>query len=269
MRILNPGLAALLLLLPPAAFSAGPGPSAGEVLRGWAADTGSVLSAPLRWDGRDFGKAGLVAAGAGLSFFWLDDRMEDYVEETRHNELSDLSEKVRFLGDGLFVAGAFGAVYGYGALSGRSGVKEAALVGLESWAISGLIVGAAKISVHRYRPKADAEERRVSEQKLFSATNLSFPSGHSAAAFSSARVAAWYFRESPAAPYVCYSLAGLVAWSRVNDNEHWSSDVFMGSVTGYFVADKVIKLNEGRRGAGTVMLPFYGAGPGVTALYRF
>ena len=262
MRILNPGLAAFLLLLLPPAASAG-------VLRDWAADTGSVVSAPLRWDGADFGKAGLVAAGAGLSFFWLDDRMADYAAETRHHALSELAEKAGFLGDGLFVAGAFGAAYGYGALSGRSGVKEAALVGLESWAISGLIVGAAKISVRRYRPGTVSGERRASGRHFFSTDSLSFPSGHSAAAFSSARVAAWYFRESPAAPYVCYGLAGLVAWSRVNDNEHWASDVFIGSVTGYFVADKVIKLNEGRRGAGTALLPFYGAGPGVTALYRF
>lgn len=82
-------------------------------------------------------------------------------------------------------------------------------------------------------------------------------------------MAAWYFRESPAAPYVCYGLAALAAWSRVEDGKHWVSDVAAGSAIGYFTADKVLKLHEGRRPAGAALLPVYAGGPGLTAVYRF
>lgn len=261
-------LALLLAALAPLPVRAEPASPASP--RHWPGDAGKVLASPLHWDGRDLGRFGLVAAGAGLSFFLLDDKLEDHAERTPHSELDDLSEKVRYLGEGPVLVPAFGAAWLYGELAGKGRLKDAALAGAESWLISGFIVGAGKIAVHRYRPKADAEQRRVSEQAFFSTSNLSFPSGHSAAAFSTARVAAWYFVDSPAAPYVCYGLASLVAWSRINDNEHWASDVVVGSAVGYFTAGKVVKLAGARRSSGgTALLPVYGGGPGLTAVHRF
>lgn len=257
----------VLILSLPSSVRAAAGGATG--FKWWLKDAGAVVSSPVSWDRSDLGKFGLVAAGAGAAFLWLDDNMEDSVEGVRHHALSVVSEKVRYLGDGAYLAPALGAAYAYGALAGNTGLSDAAMIGLESYVLSGAIVTVAKFSVHRYRPKKDFEENRVSEQKFLSGGNLSFPSGHSASAFSTARVAVWYFKDSAAAPYVCYGLASLVAWSRVNDNEHWTSDVVVGSAAGYFVADKVIKLNEGRRESGTALLPFYGAGPGFTAVSRF
>jgi membrane-associated phospholipid phosphatase len=39
-------------------------------------------------------------------------------------------------------------------------------------------------------------------------------------------------------PWVGYPLAGLVGWSRVHDNEHWTSDVVAGAALGAWVAVK-------------------------------
>lgn len=107
------------------------------------------------------------------------------------------------------------------------------------------------------------------QSEFFSAKNLSFPSGHSASAFSSARVISWYLGDRGAGPVICYGIASLVAWSRVNDREHWASDVAVGSMPGYFTADKIISLNEARKGGGLTLLPFHGGAPGLTASFRF
>ncbi len=65
----------------------------------------------------------------------------------------------------------------------------------------------------------------------------SFPSGHSVAAFSVATVIARrYGQRHRWVPFVCYGLAGTVAFSRLTTSAHYPSDVFMGAVLGYSVA---------------------------------
>jgi len=61
----------------------------------------------------------------------------------------------------------------------------------------------------------------------------SFPSGHAASAFALATVlSAWYPRQR----WVFYTLAGLVVWSRIHLNRHFTADCFMGGCLGYYVA---------------------------------
>ena len=42
-------------------------------------------------------------------------------------------------------------------------------------------------------------------------------------------------------PPVVYSIAGLSALSRIHDNAHWASDVFLGSAVGYFFGKALVK----------------------------
>lgn len=246
--------------------------SAAASPRWWLKDAGAAIAAPLHWEAADFGKLGLVSAAVGVSYAWLDGIQQDRTYEKRRNGIDDISKGVSYMWDGTLLVPLFGGAYLYGASSDNGGLKNAALTGLESYLVSGALVDFAKLAVHRPRPKTGASRSELSEQKFFSGSNLSFPSGHSASAFSSARVAAWYFKDSPAAPYISYGLATLVAWSRVNDMQHWPSDVVAGSAAGYFVAGKIISMNESRTG-GTVqtaaILPFCGDQAGLTAYYRF
>ena len=59
--------------------------------------------------------------------------------------------------------------------------------------------------------------------------NNSFPSGHTTTAFSFATVVAL---EHPQFRYYSYGLAGLVALSRMNDNQHYLHDVVAGATIG-------------------------------------
>jgi hypothetical protein len=257
------------LLLNPPLFAGEASSSAG--LSHWPGDAAAVVTSPLRWDGGDYAKFGLAAGSVGLAFALFDDSVEDYARNIKKTPLNEVSETMRNFGDGLFVVPIFGGSFLYGGITHDEGLKRAGLIGLESYLISGALVTVVKYSVHRPRPKTLAGFQRVHEQNFFSRSNVSFPSGHSASAFSTARVVSWYFRDYKAVPYLCYSMAGLVAWSRVNETQHWPSDVVAGSLIGYFVADKVIKLNDKRSGEGSsaALLPFYGQAPGLTALYRF
>ena len=64
----------------------------------------------------------------------------------------------------------------------------------------------------------------------------SFPSGHTAAAFSRATVFSERYRSHRWAPWVAYGLAGVVGLSRLNTQAHFPSDIFFGAALGYSVS---------------------------------
>lgn len=81
----------------------------------------------------------------------------------------------------------------------------------------------------------------------FSTSNLSFPSGHASSAFAIATVIALEYGDRAFVPPLAYGIATLAAFSRVNDNAHWASDVFFGAIVGYLTAKAIIALNNGVR----------------------
>lgn len=72
-------------------------------------------------------------------------------------------------------------------------------------------------------------------------TPLSFPSGHTSIAFTTATL--WYNWHGPAAGIPMYSLAFITALSRINDKRHWPADVIFGAVLGTVTA-RALYLSE-------------------------
>ncbi len=63
----------------------------------------------------------------------------------------------------------------------------------------------------------------------------SFPSGHAAGAFSVATVVATRYHRHRWVPWLAYGFAGVVSLSRVTNNSHFPSDVFLGAALGYTI----------------------------------
>jgi len=64
----------------------------------------------------------------------------------------------------------------------------------------------------------------------------SFPSGHAMMAFSVAEVFAERYKHHKWVPYVAYTLATAISFSRVTTGAHFPSDVFIGAATGFAIA---------------------------------
>ena len=88
----------------------------------------------------------------------------------------------------------------------------------------------------------------------------SFPSGHATQAFAVATVIAEHY-EQPWVKVASYTLASAVAYSRLNSNSHWASDVVAGAAIGIFVGETVVHLNANRSLTLTPMV-----GPDVNGL---
>jgi membrane-associated phospholipid phosphatase len=84
----------------------------------------------------------------------------------------------------------------------------------------------------------------------------SFPSGHTAAAFSIASVFASQYSDTKAIPVISYSVATLVGISRLTEHRHWASDVFAGAFIGYLCGKEVVSnFNKTHQNAYTTLLP--------------
>ena len=117
-------------------------------------------------------------------------------------------------------------------VGGRPG-RRAAVQGLTSVAVTSAVVNLVVKKIgRRQRPDRAGEEVPVARHVLMP-TSLSFPSGHSAAAFA---FATGVGNRLPVVAVPLHAVAGVVAYSRVHTGVHHPSDVVVGSVLGTVLA---------------------------------
>jgi undecaprenyl-diphosphatase len=117
-------------------------------------------------------------------------------------------------------------------VGGHSG-RRAAVQGLTSVAMTSAVVNLAVKRVgRRQRPDRSGEDVPIARH-VSMPTSLSFPSGHSAAAFA---FATGVGNRLPVVAVPLHAAAGVVAYSRVHTGVHHPSDVVVGSVLGTVLA---------------------------------
>ena len=204
-------------------------------------DFGRVVGAPARWRGSDLLTLAAVS-GTGLIVMAFDRDIQDWAQARRGESSDRASSFFRAFGDGAVLVGISAAVYAAGAIGHDDGWRKTALLSLESLATASFLVWTTKVIVGRARPYSGESSGSFHPFSLKSRF-WSLPSGHAAAAFSVATAIALQSR-SGLVDLAAYGLAALAGFSRVHDNKHWASDVFIGSALGYFVARKIARLNR-------------------------
>jgi hypothetical protein len=221
-------------------------------------DTRDILTAPLRWDRHDWllagGLLGLVAASA-TSDRGIKDESQETITPRRHA----FTRRVQSLGSGasFVLLGAF-ETYGYFAEDNKA--KAVAMDGLTASIIaSGMITPLVKVAAGRARPNASD---RIFDFKPFGGA-YSFPSGHTTQAFAVASVISSHY-DQWWVQGLSYGLAGLVGYSRIEQNSHYASDVVAGAIIGTVVGQAIVKRhNKAREGAFTITPYFGGQGNGI------
>jgi membrane-associated phospholipid phosphatase len=131
-----------------------------------------------------------------------------------------------------------------GNLAHKSRAKAVAVDGLTTTAIAaGLIVPSIKVIVGRSRPR---DEQGVHDFHPFNG-GYSFPSGHATAAFSVATSVADHY-DAFWVKGLAYGLATMVAYSRMEKDAHYLSDVTAGAMIGIGVGHAVRGFNKHGRG---------------------
>lgn len=126
----------------------------------------------------------------------------------------------------------------YGAFGKHEHARETGLLSAETAADSAIVEQAMKIMFWRERPNADKGNGKFWQRSV--GADSSFPSSHSVFAWSmAAMIAGEYPGRTPS--LAAYSLATGVSVTRVMGQEHFPSDVIVGSAAGWLIGHYVYK----------------------------
>ncbi len=184
---------------------------------GFWGDLGNELASPVTTNAKYY-----FLGGAALTGITVIDSVEDGLGHDLQDETVEDKPLGSFsqVGDiaGQMVPNAIYAVSMYGIYyySDNLSYRSKSLHMLKSTVYAGFTTTVLKMAIREPRPDSDNRD--------------SFPSGHTTSAFAFAAVVGteheWYWGVA------AYSLAGLVAWSRINDNAHRLHDVLGGATIG-------------------------------------
>jgi PAP2 superfamily len=202
--------------------------------------------------------AGVIGGTALL--YTADKKITSWIKQRRTPFTCKMAKYAEYFGNPKKVAIAMAAFGLISLASGSRYDKDTFSIMFRSAVTTQLYVGVLKRVVGRERPNANADHDKCEPAcqcphdglhgnpnnfHWFETKNnfRSFPSGHSAMAFSLAAVLSARTK-AKGWDYIYYGIATLTALSRVHDEHHWSSDVYMGAVLGYFISRGVIQRFE-------------------------
>lgn len=223
--------------------------------RSYVSDGLNFATAPARWDGWDWAKAGFVVGGTA-AFYVFDERLMTWVQNNRSQTSNEIADVAKQFGNELYVLPGLALLYGYGHWADDKRMRKTTLLGFESWFYSSLVTTALKQSFHRNRPKEGGGYDQWGGPSL-SSEHLSFPSGHASTAWSVATVIATEYDDCWLIPPAAYTAATMVSLARMNDAEHWASDVFFSSATGFFIGKALTKWHRDDAYGRLTVLPYY------------
>lgn len=247
-----------------------------DYLLSYVENTYRVLTGPLRFERDDWINVALVA-GIGGALLLLDEPLIDFWQgDVRGDATESLADGFREFGesDNIVIA-SLGAYALAEALDTSEAFdlkreKATALLTLQSFLLTQGFITGIKYVTGRERPE-DTDDAFDFQGPSKGDFNASFPSGHAGSAFAVASVISqMYGDDNPWVPWFAYSIATGTALSRVDDNRHWFSDVFVGGAMGYFIGRTVTRYNPFLQRNNITLLPFSRDGArGVAVSYRF
>ena len=218
-------------------------------------DEGEMWTAPFHLDLKAALLFGTVLAGTGILIANDEGIYENFKSyQSRHSWVDKVSPKITLLGDWGIDCGIAGLFFLSGVVIRDQKARDTGLMALETLLHTGFLVQVIKHLAGRQRPKVEhgkdhwfgptAFFKRYSEG-YFSRYD-SFASGHTISVWGLATVIAENYKNHFWVPLTCYGLATMVGLSRLTEDAHWFSDVFVGAVLGYAIGKMVVR-NQNRR----------------------
>ena len=173
-----------------------------------------------------------------------------------------ISRDISRAGDFYTTGGIAAAFYLIGRTSRNARARETGVLGAEALIDGALVSTALKTVSQRPRPRVDDASGEFFDR------GKSFPSGHAISAWSMATVIAYeYGQHRPLVRVGVYGLAAAVSLSRYTGQNHFLSDVLVGSAIGYGIGRYVyhkrhdLSLDTGDgvthdKGARSKLIPF-------------
>jgi membrane-associated phospholipid phosphatase len=202
---------------------------------GFTDDLKCYVTAPIRWDGRDWLYLGGAVATIALAHHFDGDVRTHFVGDAASPSANAKSYDTE---DALPAAGVFAATLLYATLSNNHDGRSESWQMLEAAGFSSATSYLLKYAAGRERPDV------TNDPNQWRTGGDSFPSLHATAAFAIGTVLAesgndqyrWLRR------FLGYGMAGYTGYARLKHNAHWLSDTVAGAgigmTTAHFVMDR-------------------------------
>lgn len=176
----------------------------------------------------------LAALLASVALLALSARLDGFAGNIPQADmLRHISRFLSLLGNGIFLLPLIGVLYIAGLALKNNRLKDSGKDGALSFIIAGVVVQILKLSFERPRPGQGGASiiGLIENSSLFDFAGRfnSFPSGHTAVSFALAYVLSRHYRR---AWPVFYTVAFLIALSRVYLGSHFPTDIAAGALTG-------------------------------------
>jgi membrane-associated phospholipid phosphatase len=210
------------------------------------------ITKPFHMKGKDWRNLGIFVAVTG-ALHLADEPVQQTAIKLRTNNYTvrNVSSYVTRFG-GLYEAYVLIGLGAYGFIFHNVKMQTTTLLATQSYIISAVYSDILKRIFGRQRPIYTDPVTHEAEPKFYGPFNkprdaegrkidvLSFPSGHTIAAFSAATVFAMEYKDKPWVSVLAYGAASLIGLSRISENKHWITDVFAGAAVGYLSGRLVV-----------------------------
>jgi membrane-associated phospholipid phosphatase len=179
---------------------------------------------------------GIAAATA------LDPEMREWALAGHTRSLDHFAKSVNGLGTARHLIPAMAITYASALLTRRESLANGTLNTAAAYIASDLVESVLKPVIGRERPSVEGNSRRF-HPFTTSGDWHSFPSAHVAHITAIAQAISMQTRSRPIA-VLCGSLVTLVAWDRVYEDQHWTSDVAATAALTSVISEATVKWLE-------------------------
>ena len=196
---------------------------------------------PLHMNKKEWGQLGVFTLATGALLFADEPIQRQALKFRNRNGWGVTASNYITNAGGVYELITLGTLGAYGYIFKNEKVRTTTLLASQAYITGTVLETVAKYIGGRTRPSfylAGTEARPTFRGPFKS--NSSFPSGHATVAFAAATVYAMEYKSTVWVPIVVYSAATLISVSRITENKHWISDVFVGAALGYLTGRHVV-----------------------------
>ncbi|MBT5954140.1 phosphatase PAP2 family protein [bacterium] len=195
---------------------------------------------PLSWTENEWKSTSLII-GAGLIGYMVETDIKNWINDQNSDLISNIGKIGDSIGSPYFLLPLTASMAGYGFLSSNSKLTKTSIHAFSAGLITGGLTKGMKALFNRHRPSSGDDHNMFDGPSLSGdEESQSFPSGHSSVTWAIATIFAENYKNNSIIYYGAYGFSTFVSISRSFHNEHWISDIIIGSALGHFVAKSVL-----------------------------